>query len=94
VPSFVQPEAGSAEVFGSKPNSSAILSPCRVMNKSRMLGSHDTIVVSWAFLSAALQIQQLDMSNLDSASGGRVLAEKNPRHKERVVATGYFGCDV
>jgi hypothetical protein len=51
-------------------------------------GSHDMLFVSWALPSAALQIQQLDMSNLDWATVGVVLVEKNPRHKKRVVATG------
>jgi hypothetical protein len=30
---------------------------------------------------------KLDMINLDWATAGRVLPEKNPRHKKRVVAT-------
>lgn len=50
-------------------------------------GSHDTFFVSWAFPSATIRIRQLDIFNLDWASAGCMLVEKNPRHQKRVVAT-------
>jgi hypothetical protein len=39
-------------------------------------GSHDTIVVSWAFTSSAIGFGYLDGVNFNGAAGNRILVER------------------